>query len=195
MTIVDFAKEFLDTQAIECNGNDDPTPFLILTDHNGENVLVAMEMPGDQDKKDELADTFIALCIMHRASEVVFCSLIWMAAMKPGDTYQAPSKSPNRVERAMLFHVTASGEATVHFAPVVREADSVIISGWKVDSSAIGEGRFSDALVLGMRLANSIPPDIAALMDHLAVQDMNAMLNPLVAMIRESRIVAKLPRN
>jgi hypothetical protein len=153
----------------DLSGKDDFMPFLLLNSKVG-HIYVGLMMPGEEDKKDSLADTMMAVCAVHRATEAMFVSTSWMVSRKkdegPLDMSTPPSQQPDRVEAVFMVHHTSStDDVTTYSAPVIRKDNTVGLGEWTDSPGVKIGGRFGDAIRHGMKFGEDIPTDMAEYLD------------------------------
>lgn len=172
--LVDYAKQHIESILKELKGQEDFLPFLTAECRDSDaQIYMGVCMPDEEEGKNAVADTMLAICAIHRATEAVFASMTWLvegyAAQQGMRQGIRPSESMDRIEVAFLHHArnTEIGNVlhTAHTAPVIRRDNTVRIGEWSSYGKALSAGRFADAIRQGMDLGGRMPPDICAHID------------------------------
>jgi len=191
MSLIDNAQAHIEEMVVSLKDDEDFLPFMALRRVEEGTVFVGLMMPDEPDRKDAVADTMMALCAIHRTTEVVFASTVWMVE-GPKDMNVAPSQSPDRVEKAFLFHATLDGDA-YHTASVLRSYGTVTLGGWEQYSATKTIGRFGDAIHIGMRMGRDIAtnPTLCAYVDEkLAANEDEQLIRKFTSMANQVRAEA-----
>lgn len=157
----------------ELEGNADYMPTMLARDHEGKVLVVGILLPDDADGKDAAAAAMAAVCILYRATEAAFTSAAWRVISRDGKMPDLPpSECPDREEVVMVNAVRANGDRAALFAPLIRENNKAGVGLWE-DGSEGGRfaGRFMDAMRMGIKMGQLIPPDLAAWMDQEIAAD------------------------
>jgi hypothetical protein len=152
----------------ELEGNADYMPTMLARDHEGKVLVVGILLPDDADGKDMAAAAMAAVCILYRATEAAFTSAAWRVISRDGKMPDLPpSECPDREEVVMVSAARLDGSKALLFAPLIRENNKAGVGLWE-DGSEGGRlaGRFMDAMRMGIKMGQLIPPDLAAWMDQ-----------------------------
>lgn len=187
--IVQMSKDLVDSQLEDLAGDEDPTPFQVIKDSNDSLSIALVHIPEASDARDKMADFLTAACCVHRATEATFLSAAWSSmysnVAEVGKVM--PSQRPNRVEIVTLVHVTGQRVET-HTAAILRVGGKVKLSPWISDPDFSDSGRIPSALLLGIELAQEMPPEmIEALDEALQTLPMGRVVELFVNQICEVR--------
>lgn len=190
MEILKKAQQFIEFATLSLEGKEDFVPFLIVTDERDREFFLGFgQMPEDPDGKDQLADMIMALCIVHGAVEVVFGSSAWFAETSVDDDSDVPpSQRPNRKEVAYISAANNAGIRDVRVASMVRESGKVAVGLWEKLPLSFVAGRFSEALHMGIKLSDKMPPEVRDfLREQIEAGLMEEVVRSTMAVIAEAR--------
>ena len=154
-------------------------PFVIIMDERDKEFFSGFtEMPSDPEAKDRLADIIMALCIVQGAVAAVFGSCAW--SVKPAtkeDIELPPSQNPKREEVAIVSAADSTGISEVQVASVIRESGKVGVGLWEQLSPDGANGRFAEALHMGIKLSTKMPTEVR---DYLREQIEAGLIDEVV---------------
>lgn len=193
--IVQMSKDFLAVQVSELSGNEDPQAFQVVRSSDDILGISLVDIPRDDSDRDLMADYLAAACCVHRAVEVTFASSAWSSMCSdPSAAIARPSERGNRVEIAMLVHVTSERIET-HTAAILRVNGEVRLSPWVIEGQQSGvysAGRIPDALRLGIGLTKRMPEEmVEALVKAKEALPLGRIVELFVKQIREVRDQAR----
>lgn len=158
----------------ELEGDADYLPTMLARDHQGRVLVVGISLPDDARGKDMAAASMAAVCILYRATEAAFTSVAWRVTPDANGKMPdlPPEQCPDREEVVMVSAVRASGDRSALFAPLIRENNKAGVGLWEggPPGATLG-GRFIDAMQMGIKMGQLIPPDMAAWMDQEIAAD------------------------
>jgi len=158
-------QQYIEKMVQDLRGEEDFAPFIIIKDHKGDARCVMLTMPDDPNEKDTVADTMTVFCGIYRATEAAFAAVGYQSRnAKESERLLRPSEDPNRVE-VVILNVVNSDNSVLHTADLIRENSLVAVSLWDAPDGR-AEGRFSDALQLGIGLGQAMPPDMTKFFDE-----------------------------
>lgn len=183
--LIEDSQKHIENCMRELSGDDDFMPFLALTTGKGDRVFAALMLPAQADQREELCDSISALCLASRATEAVFASVCWMVMVETKEEALSddliPSEHPDRVEVITLSTVTAGGPGQIISANVIRENNMIGVGMWEVMDDAEAQGRYIDAMRLGLGLASKVPAAFTGLIDGILKEEPESMVKALNA--------------
>lgn len=193
--LMEIARRHVESLVEDLKGDEDFMPFLNILTHDRQIVYAALEMP-EGEARDGVADVMMALCAIHRGTEAVFASTVWMVTRKadadgewPDMEGIVPSQHPDRVETVFLASISGARlKGTTYSAPVIREDNTVRLGEW-TDSEGVGmTGRFGDAIIAGMKFGEKFPPEMCEYVDaELAADRGQEVVTSLLRAISSAR--------
>ena len=175
--LVEMAKQHVASLMEDLTGEEDFMPFMNIRTHDGMIAYVGLEMPEGGEARNRLGDVMMALCAIHRATEVVYVSTSWLVKRNlttdpigddetPERPAVMPSEHPDRIEVVAIMAISGERlEGSTACASVTRENNTVRLSDWD-DAEGVGiAGRFGNAIIAGMKFGEKIPPDMCAYVD------------------------------
>lgn len=182
MDLVTIAHRHVIDMVGTLTGEDDFLPFMTFAGPGG-NGYVGLMMP-EEEGKNTVADTMMAMLMVHRATEAIFASVVWIAPMdnRPGQ----PKDHPDRQEHVLLLHVTPDGDLG-QTAPLTRTGGRVSLGTW--EEIRVGGGRFAEAMHTGMSLGAKMPQQLIEVIDEQIKDgaDLQAILNPVLHALHHVR--------
>lgn len=163
-TLTEHAQKHIERVMRELSGDDDFMPFLTIRNDRDQVAYVGMDMPEEEEGKDVLANYITALCMVHRGVEVTFATVAWLVLCQQLPDV-APSQHPDRQEQVFVLTVDTTDQFQVHTATVVRDNDMVGVGLWSPMNATVAEGRFADAIRMGMDLGQKLPPEMRDYID------------------------------
>lgn len=154
------------------SGDEDFMPMMIVKDHRDRVLCIGLVWPSEDEGegKDTVAASMAAICALYRAKEAAFTSVAWAVMGGPGKKIPTGSleKCEDRMEVVMLNAMNADGGSASFIASLVRENNMVGVGLWQDmnEGGLTASGRFLEAMEVGIKMGQQIPPDMGAYLDE-----------------------------
>lgn len=176
----------------------DIMPELVWRSKDNQLGVMVFAIPLDSDEDKALhADMMTCHLIMQQALEVSYCITIlavtggnfaeWEAAGRPN-----LENFPGRTESVLLLHYTRDGETTWR-ADIIRYPEKPPTLGeWQDMGGGVLSGRFSSALLMGLKLGAKIPDGMAeSYRRRMDEQGGEEVMGEVIRGLRTARMLAK----
>lgn len=177
LDLVEHGKDVARSSFSQLTGpDDDILPMLIWKGPYGLGMMPLLEMSDDA-AKDNLATQMTTMLAISRATEAVQVTTNYMVKVPvvegKAELGLMPSEHPDRIEGVGVMYMSQdNGDRMVH-AEVSRSSAAPTLGDWEDGEELSGrmEGRFGNAVHLGLSLGKNMPPHIAEIVDEAWKKD------------------------